>query len=144
MPQGITLSEDEIGAVSADLFAEFFRPQLESLAARYGGLGLHCCANARHQWPHLRDLQGLRVLNICRPRAVALAAYDYFSEVAVQMHGSLSDDRVENWPGLYPPKSRVVFEVSGLSNRHEAELAAAELRRRQRANSRADPHAEPC
>ena len=136
MPRGVTLSEDEIGAVSTDAFVEYFRPELELLAARYGGLGLHCCANARHQWPHLRELQGLRVLNICRPRNIAIAAYDYFVDVAAQMHGSVTDDPIEIWPGRYPPKSRVVFEVAGLANRREAELAAAELRRRQAASSR--------
>jgi len=129
MSQGITLSEDEIGGVSADLFAKYFRPELESLAARYGGLGLHCCANARHQWPQLRELRGLRVLNICRPRDVAVAAYEYFSDVTAQMHGAVTDEPLETWPGGYPPKSRVVLEVSGITNRLEAEQAAVKLRK---------------
>ena len=129
MPSGITLSEDEIGAVSADLFGEYFRPELESLAARYGGLGLHCCANARHQWSQLRELRGLRVLNICRPRDVAVAAYEYFSDVTAQMHGAVTGDSLETWPGGYPPKSRVVLEVSGINNRIEVEQTAVKLRK---------------
>ena len=50
MPGGITLSEDEVGAVSPAMFSRFFLPELEWLANRYGAIGMHCCANARHQW----------------------------------------------------------------------------------------------
>jgi len=144
MPQGITLSEDEIGGVSADLFAKYFRPELESLAGRYGGIGLHCCAHARHQWPQLRELRGLRVLNICRPRDVAVAAYEYFSDVTAQMHGTVTDDLLETWPGGYPAKSRVVLEVSGINNRFEAEQVAVKLRKIQAAEPALVQRVEVC
>jgi hypothetical protein len=49
MERGVTLSEDEIGAVNPDTFDEFFLPELTYLSERYGGIGIHCCANARHQ-----------------------------------------------------------------------------------------------
>lgn len=135
MPVGVTLSEDEIGAVSADLFVEYFRPELEALAARYGGLGLHCCANARHQWPHLRALKGLRVLNICRPREVAIPAYDYFAAVTAQIHGPVTDGPVESWPGPFPANARVILDFNVARDRHEAEQIAAKLRGIQEAKS---------
>jgi hypothetical protein len=39
MPKGITLSEDEVGSVSSEMFQKFFLPELQDLSARYGGLG---------------------------------------------------------------------------------------------------------
>lgn len=49
MPKGMTLSEDEVGAVDEEMFVEFFLPELVHLSERYGGIGIHCCATARHQ-----------------------------------------------------------------------------------------------
>ena len=134
MPVGVTLSEDEIGAVNPDLFAEYFCPQLEGLAARYGGLGIHCCAHARHQWAHLRALKGLRVLNICRPRDVAIEAYSYFADVTAQVHGALTDDPVDAWPGPYPANARVILDFNVANDRAEAEQMAARLRLLQRSS----------
>jgi len=64
MPKGITLSEDEVGSVSPQMFVEYFLPELEELSNRYGGLGMHCCANARHQWENFKKIPNLRLLNL--------------------------------------------------------------------------------
>ena len=64
MPFGVTLSVDEIGAVSPKMFPQYFLPHLEQFSGRYGGLGLHCCANARHQWENLKKVPGVRLLNL--------------------------------------------------------------------------------
>ncbi len=131
MPYGATLSEDEIGSVGPEMFSTCFRPYLVKLAERYGGLGIHCCAQARHHWGALRTIPNLRVLNLCQPREVAAEAYRYFAEAAVQMHGSLADTPPESWPGLYPPAARVVLEVHVAGDRCEAERTAAALRQLQ-------------
>ncbi len=67
MPAGITLSEDEIGAVSPDTFHDLFLPELIGLSDRYGGLGMHCCADARHQWPAWKEIPNMRLLNVAQP-----------------------------------------------------------------------------
>ncbi len=58
MADGLTLSEDEVGSVSPKMFEELFLPELADLSARYGGLGMHCCANARHQWEGFKRIPG--------------------------------------------------------------------------------------
>ncbi|MCX7935756.1 MAG: hypothetical protein N3A66_10925, partial [Planctomycetota bacterium] len=89
MPGGITLSEDEIGAVNSEIFEELFRPELEYLSQRYGGIGIHCCADARHQWPGIKNVRGLRLLNLVKPpvRGVdhrIINGYVYISPVPVK------------------------------------------------------------
>lgn len=67
MPQGIDVSEDEIGAVSPEMFEEFFLPELECISKRYGGLGMHCCANSRHQWDNFKKIPDFKMFNITHP-----------------------------------------------------------------------------
>ena len=127
MPDGLTLSEDEVGSVSVENFAEFFLPELVLLSERYGGLGMHCCANARHQWDSFRKIPGLRVLNICQSREVTDAAYPYFAPYVVQTHGNYPDGDPWNWPAQLPAGARVIFEINA-ATRDEALTLAARMR----------------
>jgi hypothetical protein len=86
MPWGITLSEDEIGSIGVDLFREFSFQSLCDLSARYGGrIGIHCCANAKHQWPELKQITGLVMLNLVQPDHVIREASTYFRDSACQI-----------------------------------------------------------
>ncbi|RPJ42794.1 MAG: hypothetical protein EHM21_12340, partial [Chloroflexi bacterium] len=67
MPRGITISEDEVGAVSGKMFESLFLPELAELSERYGGIGMHCCAHARHQWANFKKIPGLRLVNFVQP-----------------------------------------------------------------------------
>jgi len=66
MPGGITVSEDEIGIVSSEMYRNFFEEDLVLLSGRYGGIGIHCCADSRHQWDELKRVPGLRLINLHR------------------------------------------------------------------------------
>ena len=46
---GCSLSEDEAGCMSTRMFEEFCLPGLVDLAERFGGMFVHCCADADHQ-----------------------------------------------------------------------------------------------
>ena len=70
MRGGITLSEDEIGVINRELFEEFSLPYLNRLSRRYGGIGIHSCADCRHQLPSLKKVEGLRMLNLNQPSSV--------------------------------------------------------------------------
>ena len=67
LPQGASMSVDEIGAVNERMFERFFLPELADLAERYGGLGVHSCANNCHQWENFKRIPGLKFLNINPP-----------------------------------------------------------------------------
>ncbi len=129
MPQGLTLSEDEVGAVSQGMFREFFLPELQVLSDRYGGLGMHCCANSRHQWENFKKIRNLRMLNICQPPDVTKDAYRAFADVCGQHHG-FWDASVPpwEWPKALPPRARMVIQVEA-KDHAEAVSTLAKIRR---------------
>ncbi len=112
MPVGFTLSEDEAGAVNEEMFEEFFLPELIELSNRYGGLGIHCCANSRHQWKKFKKIPNLKLLNICQPASVTREAFQFFADHTVQMHGWSGDGPPETWPAQLPANARYVIEAN--------------------------------
>jgi hypothetical protein len=126
MPQGITLSEDEIGAVSESTYDALFLPELVALSHRYGGIGVHCCAHACHQWAGLKRIPALRLLNLVQPENVLQEAYAYFAHLP-QMHSWCGDGDPWTWPARYPAGSRVVIQAPARS-KDEAQRLAEKLR----------------
>jgi hypothetical protein len=110
MTQGLTLSEDEVGIVKPAVFRELFLPELSALSARYKGLGIHCCANSRHQWEGFKEIPYLRFLNIVQPPDTMMAAYGFFAEHTCQMHNNGETGPYDTWPAQYPANSRVVIQ----------------------------------
>ena len=126
MPRGITLSEDEIGSVSQETFLELFLPELVELSKRYGGLGMHCCANAGHQWENLLKIPDFRLLNLCQSAQRVKEAYEFFGPRLAQMHSWSGDGAPEGWPQGYPQGSRVVMSASA-GTEDEAKALADKL-----------------
>jgi hypothetical protein len=60
---GIWLSEDEAGSISREMFAEFCLPTLVDLSETFGGMFMHCCAAADHQYEEFLKVPNLRGLN---------------------------------------------------------------------------------
>jgi hypothetical protein len=117
MDGGITLSEDEVGSVNADLFEEFFLQDLVDLSNRYGGIGIHCCACARHQWRHFARVPNLRLLNLSGQAtkktdpAYLDDAYRFFGPRTAQMHESFRPDELKDGLPCASPGSRIVYQV---------------------------------
>lgn len=61
--QGCWLSEDEAGCLNTAMFDEFCVPSLTRLSDDFGGIGIHCCATADHQYQGFRRIPRLRGLN---------------------------------------------------------------------------------
>jgi hypothetical protein len=114
MPRGVTLSVDEIGAVSGKLFLEFFLPYLNRYSDRYGGLGVHCCAHARHQWEHLRKISGLRLLNISNQGAMVREAFSFFADLVPLWNYDQSPTPLAplEWLKQIPENVHVVLDIS--------------------------------
>lgn len=129
MEGGLTLSEDEIGSLSAGAFRTFVRPRLEALSNRYGGIGIHCCADARHQWTNLRALPGLRVLNFVKPHhrddGYIRDAFPHFAGACLQMHMGHGPLAIDLRDGALAG-TRCVLEVH-VKTRDEARAAADRL-----------------
>ena len=65
MEKGVTMSIDEIGCVNTDMYVDFFEEDVAAFAERYGQIGLHCCAFAKHQWQNLSRTPNLKLINLC-------------------------------------------------------------------------------
>jgi len=128
MSRGLTLSEDEVGAVSPEMFDALFLPELADLSARYDGLGMHCCANARHQWEGFKRIPDLRLLNLVQPMEVCAEALGYFSSLCAQMHGGPQEWDLARGPGQFPPGAHVVL-TSTVATPEEARAQADIFRR---------------
>ena len=117
MHGGITMSVDEVGALNPEMFQEFFRDELITLAEHFGGLGIHCCADARHQWGNFRVLPGLKVMNHNAPptrnaREYLLDALEFYGNTVAQLPvGWTPDGNPETWPMQFPEGSRVIIDV---------------------------------
>ena len=60
---GIGLSEDEAGSLNTEMFEEFSLPSLVEISNLCGGMFLHCCAAADHQYASFQKIPNLRGLN---------------------------------------------------------------------------------
>ena len=96
MPSGLTVSEDEIGSVSSAVFDELFLPELINITNRYSGIGIHCCANARHQWDNFKKVPKLKMLNLVQPYNVIVESTTYFAGHTAMF---------PNWSGAGEPET---------------------------------------
>lgn len=128
MPEGITLSEDEIGIINPEMFNEFYLPELTKLSQRYNGIGIHCCANAKHQWNNLLKIPGLRVLNLCQTEEILLQSFDVFKDAVVQMPGWIYDKSWAEDVYKFPKGMRAIVNVA-VQSKEEA-LKFSEILRR--------------
>jgi hypothetical protein len=120
------------------MFQEFFRDELVFLADHFGGLGIHCCADARHQWGNFRDLPGLKVMNHNAPpardaREYLIGACRFYADSVVLVPvGWTPDEDPETWPAQYPEGARVAFSVQADNATSAAAIASRLQERRAR------------
>lgn len=127
MPFGVSLSVDEVGAVSGEMFNAFFLPELQAMSRRYGRVGVHCCADSRHQWANFLRVENLCMLNLVRPDDQLAEARTFFADHVAMMPNWRGEGEPWTWPAAYPPRSRVVFECEAAS-RDEAMRISERMR----------------
>jgi uroporphyrinogen-III decarboxylase len=96
MPYGVTLSEDEAGSLSPEMFREFSLDGLNRLSERYGIIGIHSCSNSYHQWENFKSIKNLKLLNIVQSEEICQKAYVYFRDICAQMHAVNVDSSIFN------------------------------------------------
>lgn len=124
---GCHLSEDEIGSISPEMFERFCLPWLSALSTEFGGLWIHCCADADHQYDGLAKIPGLRGLN----RRFWRGAKPCIERFSDQVLFSFGCDSAEVWDeviGCALPQTRMLFSVYGEPD--EANRCIDELRER--------------
>ena len=102
-----------MGLIGPETFREFFSEEIDALSERYGGIGIHCCADAEHQFENFYNVKNLKLMNLYRPPESIRAAYKLFARRCVQCHGTLTNGRAAALPfdvnETYPAGSRIIF-----------------------------------
>ena len=86
LPFGVTMSEDEVGIVSTQMFQKHYLGELQAFSERYGCIGIHCCADAEHQWENFLEIPDLKLLNLVQPPDVTEKAVRFFADHTAQYH----------------------------------------------------------
>ncbi|HEY3321576.1 MAG TPA: uroporphyrinogen decarboxylase family protein [Planctomycetota bacterium] len=108
---GCWLSEDEVGAISTGMFDQFCLPVLTDLSRRYGGLFVHCCAAADHQYGGFKKIPNLRGLNRVFQAPGAAPAVKAFSDQTVLMTAWLELPVVLGMLELSQPNTRWLLNM---------------------------------
>ncbi|MFP4381664.1 MAG: uroporphyrinogen decarboxylase family protein [Candidatus Sumerlaeia bacterium] len=111
---GCWLSEDEVGAFSLEMFEEFCLPSLTALSNSQGGMFIHCCAHARHQYDGFLQVPNLRGLNPSFRQVPPQDCVRMFSGKAVIMMGYTPEEKLNELLDLATPETRYLFNLDAM------------------------------
>ena len=125
---GCSLSEDEAGCVNAAMFAEFCLPSLVDLSETFGGMFVHSCAAADHQYDNFNRIPRLRGMNRNFQAPGPVPAIEAFSGKTVLVQ-AMGEADIEMMLDLARPDTRYLFTHPGLPL-EETQRTYEHLRRR--------------
>jgi hypothetical protein len=117
---GPWVSNDECGSMSQEMFREFCLPELIELSNTFGGVGMHCCANAQHQFPLFLRIPNFYAFNRV-PTGVGWEK-DNAMEVLggpngpVMVPGWVSTDVIDVILRKSPPGTRFIFNSAAMAD----------------------------
>jgi len=111
---GVWLSEDEAGSVSTEMFEEFCLPSLVALSREFGGLFMHCCAAADHQYGSFLKIPHLRGLNRVFQSPGPMPAIRAFSGKTVLIQAWLDEKEIGRFLDMALPNTRYLFNPGPL------------------------------
>jgi len=112
---GCSLSEDEAGSMSPEMFHKFCLPSLTDLSNSFGGFFMHCCATADHQYGEFKKIPNLRGLNRVFQAPGPGPAIEAFSGKTVLLMAWTSPERVVDMLNMARPDTRFLFNFTGVS-----------------------------
>lgn len=112
---GPWVSADEVGTMSPEMFETFCLPELNDLSDTFGGLGMHCCADAEHQFPGFNKLRNFYAFNRVQARQGYLTILDHFAGPDAPVHclAWVSDEVIEQLITRAPAGTRFIFVRMG-------------------------------
>lgn len=154
---GPWLSNDECGAFSTGMFEEFCMPELVDLAETFGGLGMHCCADAEHQFESFKKIPSFYAFNRVAAQQGYSPLLDHFTGATAPVHvlAWVSEEDIEYLVRNAPDGTRFIFNLSGttieeakpwldkmhaLSPRQTSELGQETNQAMRRRRNSATPH----
>ena len=112
---GCSVSEDEAGAMSTEMFDKFCLPFLVDLSKNFGGLFMHCCAAADHQYGEFLKIPNLRGLNRVFQSPGPKPAIEAFSGNTVLLVAWTSKEGVIDLIKMAKANTRYLFNFTGVS-----------------------------
>jgi hypothetical protein len=128
---GPWLSNDECGSLSVELFESFCLPELVDLSTTFGGLGMHCCADAEHQFASFRKIPDFYAFNRVPARRGFDTILEPFGGPAAPLHviAWIQEADIERLITRASPGTRFLFELSGVTDAGEARRWLERVRR---------------
>jgi hypothetical protein len=112
---GCWLSEDEVGAMSTGMFEEFVTPSLVAMSEAFGGIFVHCCAAADHQYANFLRIPNLRGLNrVFQYPPGPVPAIKAFSGKAVLIQAWLGEQDIYGFLERAQADTRFYFELPAI------------------------------
>lgn len=108
---GCWLSEDEAGSLTTVMFDEFCLPTLQEMSGNFGGIFMHCCATADHQYGSFRNIPNLRGLNRVYQDPGPKPAIDTFAGHTVLINSWLEEAFYSQMLDFAHPETRFLFNV---------------------------------
>jgi hypothetical protein len=93
------------------MFEDFCLPTLVDLSETYGGLFVHCCATADHQYESFRKIPNLRGMNRVFQAPGPRPAIETFAGETVHMVAWTDEEGVYDLLDMALPKTRFLFNM---------------------------------
>ena len=108
-------SNDECGAFGPGQFEEFCLPELVELSETFGGLGMHCCADAEHQFELFKRIPGFYAMNRVSAKRGYLPILDDLAgpDGPVHVLAWIDEETIEQLIRQAPAGTRFVFTQMG-------------------------------
>jgi hypothetical protein len=109
---GPWMSNDECGAVSPPMFEQFMLPEMIDLAEAFGGIGMHCCADAEHQFQSFKKIPNFYGFNRVAAKqgyAPLVEQFDGSDQTPVMVLAWVPDDAMEMPLKRAPEGMRFIF-----------------------------------
>jgi hypothetical protein len=109
---GPWMSNDECGALNTPMFETYLLPELVDLAETFGGIGMHCCANAEHQFAAFRKIPNFYGFNRVRAQQGYRTILDHLAGPGSPTHvlAWIEAEDVAYLVQHAPPGTRFIFQ----------------------------------
>lgn len=112
---GPWMSNDECGIMSTAMFEEFCLPEMVDLAETFGGIGMHCCADAEHQFESFKKIPNFYGFNRVAAKHGYEPLLEHFNSLDAPVHvlAWLDEEQTTNLIENSHPDTRYIFNFLG-------------------------------
>ena len=127
---GPWVSNDECGSLSNHMFEEFCLPEMVELSEHFGGLAMHCCAQAEHQFESFKKIPNFYAFNRVEAAEGYAPLLKHFAgpEDPVHVLCQMDDETVEMLIHEGSPDMRYIFTCDQM-NKEDSKKWLEKMRR---------------